>query len=297
LNLEGTQKSQNGQGLGAMSENCVPPRTDKESKTDQNADPKATAQNAAPNSNVSNVGTEKPPTSKAKVVYEIFDPDDRLPGNKRARPNSNPVHSSSTPISVANSFPFHINSYPISTSMNRPAKVLQTSAAGPLPGKWLKRSRATKVVFERFAGTCSSLVAEQEMAYAAEQDRQLRAAAKRMEAKVREERERNRLRDLANAQRSGARQRAEMERAGWDHNVLKIEGDAMYPDMECTNDPYKCLVLHKTADLSQVRKRYRKLALMFHPDKNASELANKAFCVFANAYRRISQGGGGTKKG
>ncbi len=53
-------------------------------------------------------------------------------------------------------------------------------------------------------------------------------------------------------------------------------------------DPYQILGVKKTADASEIKKAYRKLALEFHPDKNKSKEAEEKFKEINQAYEILS---------
>ena len=52
-------------------------------------------------------------------------------------------------------------------------------------------------------------------------------------------------------------------------------------------DPYRCLGVSKTCDSSEVKKAYRKLALQYHPDKNADR-TTALFTEIQRAYTLLS---------
>ena len=67
---------------------------------------------------------------------------------------------------------------------------------------------------------------------------------------------------------------------------------------------YEVLGLEKTADETQIKKAYRKLALKFHPDKNkcknaeeAFKKVNQAFCVLSDKQKRKNYDMFGTEEG
>jgi hypothetical protein len=74
---------------------------------------------------------------------------------------------------------------------------------------------------------------------------------------------------------------------GWDESVLSLEHGQPLPN-PAAGDPYVILGLSRDADGAEIRKRYRKLALLFHPDKNTRPGANECFCAFSHAYRLLS---------
>lgn len=59
------------------------------------------------------------------------------------------------------------------------------------------------------------------------------------------------------------------------------------PDMT-SSDYYKVLGLKKSASLKDVKSAYRKLALMWHPDKNSAPEASENFRKVAEAYEVLS---------
>ena len=69
-------------------------------------------------------------------------------------------------------------------------------------------------------------------------------------------------------------------------------------------DYYDILGVDKTADESQIKKAYRKLAIKFHPDKNKAKSAeeafkkvNQAFCVLSDKNKRKNYDMFGTEEG
>jgi len=52
-------------------------------------------------------------------------------------------------------------------------------------------------------------------------------------------------------------------------------------------DPYQILGVSKTASLEEIKSQYRKLALIYHPDKNGSS-GNEKFKEISDAYRTLS---------
>ena len=57
---------------------------------------------------------------------------------------------------------------------------------------------------------------------------------------------------------------------------------------QCGKNPYKILGLERDATDADVKKAYRKLALKFHPDKNAAPGAEDAFKAVSNALAAFS---------
>ncbi|CAD8072159.1 unnamed protein product [Paramecium sonneborni] len=55
-------------------------------------------------------------------------------------------------------------------------------------------------------------------------------------------------------------------------------------------DCYKIFGLNKGADLKTVKKQFRKLSLIYHPDKNNSPRAQEKYKTMTNAYQEILQG-------
>jgi DnaJ family protein B protein 11 len=55
-------------------------------------------------------------------------------------------------------------------------------------------------------------------------------------------------------------------------------------------DPYVVLGLHRDASEEEIKKRYKKLALQFHPDKNTDPSATEKFKEISQAYKNITSG-------
>ena len=53
-------------------------------------------------------------------------------------------------------------------------------------------------------------------------------------------------------------------------------------------DYYKILGVRKGADASEIKKAYRKLAMVFHPDVNQTREAHHQFVLINEAYKTLS---------
>ena len=120
-----------------------------------------------------------------------------------------------------------------------------------------------------------------------DQDNLLKEAAKRMKHEIEAEKERRCKEALLNCHSQDEIRRILIE-SGWDNNILDINKLDILPNIY-SNIAYNRLGLTKDAEITEISKRYRKLALMFHPDKHIDTghqaLASKAFCAFSTAYR------------
>ncbi|GBG28328.1 DnaJ-like subfamily C member 16 [Hondaea fermentalgiana] len=153
------------------------------------------------------------------------------------------------------------------------------------PGSTRKREK-----YRRWLAEIKSFNSKLEQAWqreaAEEQDRLFREAQVRMAAEIEAERLRKdqlRKQDEAN---TGAQRRAWLLKCGWDETILCLEDLDLMPDVS-SSDPLACLGLGATASDNDIRRRFKKLALMFHPDKNQLSAANEAFCAFSAAYRTL----------
>lgn len=52
-------------------------------------------------------------------------------------------------------------------------------------------------------------------------------------------------------------------------------------------DPHRCLDLPRGSSLERIRKQYKKLCLIHHPDKSRDPHATEAFVAITSAYRRL----------
>jgi len=55
-----------------------------------------------------------------------------------------------------------------------------------------------------------------------------------------------------------------------------------------SSDPFQCLKLPTRAPAAQVKAQYRRLCLLYHPDKSAHPQATEAFIAITTAYRMLS---------
>ena len=84
-----------------------------------------------------------------------------------------------------------------------------------------------------------------------------------------------------NVPETPAAETAEEEKTGEDdEDVIRV--------LECSEDYYAVFSLEKTASTDEIKKRYRKLALKMHPDRNSSPHAEDAFKVLGRAYACLS---------
>mmetsp|Transcript_21960 Transcript_21960/g.41191 ORF Transcript_21960/g.41191 Transcript_21960/m.41191 type:complete len:389 (-) Transcript_21960:76-1242(-) len=126
-----------------------------------------------------------------------------------------------------------------------------------------------------------------------EQEALFKEARARMAAEFERQRERNLAQELAAAQAVENR-RVWLKSCGWDSTAIPLPEGSLVPDLS-SRDPYLVLGLDRSAESSKIRQRYRKLALMFHPDKNITKdatqarRATKAFCAFTAAYRLLAR--------
>jgi curved DNA-binding protein CbpA len=77
--------------------------------------------------------------------------------------------------------------------------------------------------------------------------------------------------------------------AGGDHTGETINGAPVLNRIlkRLQEDPYRCLGVSKTSEASEVKKAYRKLALQYHPDKNADK-TTALFTEIQRAYTLLS---------
>ena len=55
-----------------------------------------------------------------------------------------------------------------------------------------------------------------------------------------------------------------------------------------SEDPFVCLELPRGAGPNEAKRHYRKLCLLYHPDKSKHPNATEAFVAITQAYRRIA---------
>ena len=68
-----------------------------------------------------------------------------------------------------------------------------------------------------------------------------------------------------------------------------LSDDALIEHVIChAHDVFVCLGLPRGSCEADVRRRYKKLALRIHPDKNVHPRAKEAFGVMENARRLVS---------
>jgi len=133
----------------------------------------------------------------------------------------------------------------------------------------------------------SKLEEEWQRNAAEEQDRLFREAQARMAEEI--ERERRRKDELRQQEESNSSEsrRKWLYSCGWDDSILKLENNDLVPDVSA-HEPLVCLGLGCKATDNDIRRRFKKLALMFHPDKNKLASANEAFCAFSAAYKVLA---------
>ncbi|KAJ2767416.1 Chaperone protein dnaJ [Coemansia nantahalensis] len=80
------------------------------------------------------------------------------------------------------------------------------------------------------------------------------------------------------------------EKAGGQRAYTTEQAQAVRTAMAAKNDYYKLLGVAATATDAELKKAYRKSALMFHPDKNTAPGADEAFKLVAHAFTVLSDG-------
>lgn len=59
--------------------------------------------------------------------------------------------------------------------------------------------------------------------------------------------------------------------------------------MQLDKDPYELLESTPTSDFADVKKKYRNLALRYHPDRNKSDEATRMFIQISRAYEFLEK--------
>ncbi|EGD73142.1 hypothetical protein PTSG_04855 [Salpingoeca rosetta] len=70
--------------------------------------------------------------------------------------------------------------------------------------------------------------------------------------------------------------------------VLAIMWQISHMEHEAVYDPFEILELPSDATTKQIKKRYRELSLMYHPDRNPDPEANDMFVRISKAYRALT---------
>lgn len=84
---------------------------------------------------------------------------------------------------------------------------------------------------------------------------------------------------------SGARNRREHNQGNQERKYTAEQKAAVLRIRRCSPTAfYEILELHKTCTDAEVKKAYRKLSLLTHPDKNGHEHADEAFKMVARAF-------------
>ncbi|CAO3692962.1 unnamed protein product [Rhizopus stolonifer] len=73
-----------------------------------------------------------------------------------------------------------------------------------------------------------------------------------------------------------------------DRKFSPEQQNAVKAVLACKKDYYKVLAVEKTATDIEIKKAYRKKALIFHPDKNSAPGADEAFKLVAEAFGTLS---------
>ncbi|KAJ2691775.1 Chaperone protein dnaJ, partial [Coemansia spiralis] len=92
------------------------------------------------------------------------------------------------------------------------------------------------------------------------------------------------LRSRAKAATASTTSEAADEKAGGQRTHTPEQAQAVRAVMAVKADYYKLLGIATTASDAEIKKAYRKSALMFHPDKNTAPGADEAFKLVAHAF-------------
>jgi len=123
---------------------------------------------------------------------------------------------------------------------------------------------------------------------ALEQEKLFQAAHRKMASQMeREKKRRQRLEEIERLQSLNER-RALLINNGWQSLVLDLPEDSKEWPNFASHDPYECLGLPRKSTTGEIRRRFRKLALMFHPDKNHRKEAHAIFAEFSSAYKKLT---------
>lgn len=130
------------------------------------------------------------------------------------------------------------------------------------------------------------IAAEFQRSAALEQEAIFRAASLRMAKEIASLRERNERERFTEIKKRNSEQQVWSDLCR-NVNIAVDIGDGIPNPFD--NNPYICLGLKNNASFSEVKTRYRKLVLCFHPDKNKHPEAKSVFCAFAEAYDKLTK--------